>query len=46
MASTSAWVVGCSTRSLGLLASVVAVWNSVDGCGWTVWDMCVVCTIV
>jgi hypothetical protein len=38
MMNTSAWVVGCSTGSSGLLASVVASWGSVDGlfevCVW------------
>jgi hypothetical protein len=35
MANTSAWVVGYSTRSLGLLTSIVTSWVSVDGyvCG-------------
>jgi hypothetical protein len=42
MVSTSVWVVGCSTRSSGLLASLDATWGSVDGCGWAVWDICVV----
>jgi hypothetical protein len=40
--STSAWVVGCSIGSSGLLGSVVSTWGSVDGCGWAVWGMCVV----
>jgi hypothetical protein len=49
MANTSAWVVGYSTRSLGLLTSIVTSWGL---CGWVwmgmcvVWDMCVVWTIV
>jgi hypothetical protein len=31
MANTSAWVVGCSTGSSGLLTSMVASRGSVDG---------------
>jgi hypothetical protein len=46
MAGTSAWAVGCSAESTCLLASMVTVWNSVDGCGWSVWGMCVVWTVV
>jgi hypothetical protein len=34
VANTSAWVVGYSTGSSGLLASMVASWGSVDGCRW------------
>jgi hypothetical protein len=41
MASTSAWVAGCSTGSSGLLVSMVARRGSVDGCGWVIWGMCV-----
>jgi hypothetical protein len=41
MVSTSVWVVGCSTRSSGLLASLDATWGSVDGlfgiCVWFRW---------
>jgi hypothetical protein len=36
MTNTSAWVVGGSTRSSGLLASMVASWSFVDGFGWVV----------
>jgi hypothetical protein len=36
MASTSAWVVGCS------VGSVVVAWKSIDGYGWSVCGMCVV----
>jgi hypothetical protein len=37
MVSTSAWIVGCSAGSSGLLSSVVATWGSADGCGCAVW---------
>jgi hypothetical protein len=41
LASTSSWVVDCSTRSSGLLVSVVARQGSMDGCGWVIWGyMC------
>jgi hypothetical protein len=46
MESTSALVVGRSTGSAGHLASMVATWGSVDGCGWAIWGMCVVWTVV
>jgi hypothetical protein len=36
MASTNAWVNGCSTEYSGLLVSVVAGRGSVDACGWVV----------
>jgi hypothetical protein len=36
MANTSAWVVGCSTRSLGLLVFLVGRRGSTDGCEWVV----------
>jgi hypothetical protein len=40
MASTSVWVVSCFVRS------VVAVLKFVDGCEWSVCDMCVVWVVV
>jgi hypothetical protein len=40
MASTSAWLAGCSTGSLGLLVSMVVGQGSVDGYGWVIWGMC------
>jgi hypothetical protein len=43
--NASTWVVGCPAGSLGLLASIVAAWESVDGCEWVVWCMCVVWTV-
>jgi hypothetical protein len=46
LANTSAWVVGCSIGSLGLLGSLVATWGSMNGCGWAVWDMCMVWMVV
>jgi hypothetical protein len=46
MASTSTWVAGCSTRSSGLLVSVVAGRGSVVVCGWAIWDICVVWVVV
>jgi hypothetical protein len=46
MLSSSVWVAGCSTRSSGLLVSVVAGRGSVDACGRTIWGMCVVWVVV
>jgi hypothetical protein len=37
MARSSTWVVGCFTGFSGHLASMVATWGFVDGCGWAVW---------
>jgi hypothetical protein len=46
MANASTWVVDCPAGSSGLLASIGAAWGSVDVCGWGVWGMCVVYTVV
>jgi hypothetical protein len=40
--NTFIWVDGCPDGPLGLLASAVVAWDSVDVCGWLVWGMWVV----
>jgi hypothetical protein len=39
MARASTWVDGCPVGSSGLLALIAMAWDSVDVCGWVVWDM-------